>query len=223
MKRRWEIILLGTLILSLGCSKNENTGRLGEGKIITKDTSPGLTAREDTNLHGQQPAFSDQQGPENNATANDVVDFNELKDLLPLEINSMKREDAVAEISSAFGMEVSRAEAGYRTPDGSYIIITITDMGKMHGFSTFANLAWMMGDFNRESDTGYEKTCLYEGYKAYEEYNTQTQSGKIQLLVEKRFHIEIEGFGVNMEQMQAAMKATDIDKFRQFKEIGIKD
>ena len=94
------------------------------------------------------------------------VDFRDLKELLPKSLPGMKREDASGEKTSVMGIKVSKAEASYFDEDNnSSIDISITDMGTVSGFAAMASMAWAFSEYDRESDSGYEKTTLTKDTK----------------------------------------------------------
>jgi hypothetical protein len=151
-----------------------------------------------------------------------TVDFRELKALLPESLPGMKRTNASGEKTSAFGMNVSQSKGDYSTEDGSKRIdITLTDIGSMTGLAGMAVFGWYYADLDRETDTGYEKTTNFNGYKAYEEYNNQNKNGKIQVLVGDRFWIEADGDGVSMDEIKNALGNINFGKLESMKNFGV--
>jgi len=150
------------------------------------------------------------------------VDFRDLKALLPKSLPGMKRTDATGERTKAFGINVAKAEGLYESRDGdSSIKIQITDMGSIKGLASMATLGWAMGEIDSESDTGYERTIEYSGHRAFEEYDQVDHSGKIQVLVEKRFLVEVEGDNVKMKAIKGALDHIDIAKLERMKDHGV--
>lgn len=145
-----------------------------------------------------------------------VVDFRELKALLPQEISGIKRTSASGEKNSAMGMNVAEAQGMYETDDGS-LTIKITDMGGMGQFMMMAQAGWASAEIDRESDDGYEKTTTVAGYKAIEEYSSNTKQGTIKILVGQRFMVEILGDNMDMEPVKAAAAAIDLKKLETIK------
>jgi hypothetical protein len=140
------------------------------------------------------------------------VDFRELKALLPESLKGMKRGDASGEKSGAMGMSISKAEASYDSDSGASVDIEITDMGGINNFAAAAQFGWAMQEIDRETKTGYEKTMTIAGYKGYEEYDRENKSGKVQVMVKGRFMVEARGSSVDMDAIQAAIKAVDLNK-----------
>jgi hypothetical protein len=151
-------------------------------------------------------------GGATNAAA--VVDFRELKGLLPAELTGMKRTNASGEKSGAMGMTVAVAEGRYEATDdsGSSIDIKISDMGGTGGMMSFMQYGWASAEVDRESDTGYERTTTIAGHKAMEKYDTADKHGETQILVNKRFMVEVSGSNVTADQIKEAVGKLDLSK-----------
>ena len=146
-----------------------------------------------------------------------VVDFRELKALLPAEVEGMKRTNASGEKSGAMGMTVAYAEGTYESDAGGYIGIKISDNGGLGGLMAMAQAGWASSEIDRESDTGFERTTTYGEYKAHEEYDTANKSGKVDILVGGRFMVEVSGHNIAWEPIQAAAKKVDLAKLATLK------
>jgi hypothetical protein len=146
-----------------------------------------------------------------------VVDFRELKALLPAALDGMKRTNASGEKSGAMGMTVAFAEGTYAADAGGNITIKISDNGGLGGFMAFAQAGWAASEIDRESDTGFERTTTYGQNKAHEEYDNSGKSGKVEILVASRFMIEVNGNNVAWDAIQAAAKKVDAAKLATLK------
>lgn len=146
-----------------------------------------------------------------------VVDFRELKALLPAALDGMKRTNASGEKSGAMGMTVAFAEGTYEADAGGNITIKISDNGGMGGLMAFAQAGWAASEIDRESDTGFERTTTYGQNKAHEEYDNSGKSGKVEILVGGRFMVEVSGNDVTWEAIQAAAKKVDAAKLATLK------
>jgi hypothetical protein len=150
------------------------------------------------------------------------VDFRVLKSLLPESLPGMKRTSATGEKNAALGINVSKAEAEYQAEgDKGRIDLNITDMGSMSGLTAMAAFGWATAEIDRETDSGYEKTSSYGGYKAFEKYNKSDQNGEIQVLIGNRFGVEVKGYGVAMDQLNAALSKIDLAKLDGMKTQGV--
>jgi hypothetical protein len=146
-----------------------------------------------------------------------VVDFRELKALLPAALDGMKRTSANGEKSGAMGMTIAFAEGTYEAEAGGNITIKISDNGGLGGFMAFAQAGWAASEIDRETDTGFERTTTYGQNKALEEYDNEGKSGKVEILVASRFMVEVNGNDVAWEAIQAAAKKVDTAKLATIK------
>ena len=151
----------------------------------------------------------------------EVVDFRELKVLLPESIGDLKRTNAKGEKSGAMGFTISKAEADYNNEEHSQSIdIEITDLAGASGFAGVAAWGWAMADIDKETETGYEKTIKYKGHKAYEKYDNEYQNGSIEVLVSGRFMVSVNGNSVPMEIIKNAIDEIDIGKLEAMKDAS---
>jgi hypothetical protein len=128
------------------------------------------------------------------------VDFRQLRELLPAEALGFEQSEAEGSKDGAMGFSVSKATATYAGGD-SNTELTITDLGGAQ-FAMMMGLAWTMADIDHESDTSFERTARFDDYPGYVEYDSESRTGKIQILVADRFLIEASGSGVSFEQLE---------------------
>ncbi|MFB3056390.1 MAG: hypothetical protein ACE1ZQ_04405, partial [Ignavibacteriaceae bacterium] len=60
-------------------------------------------------------------------------------------------------------------------------------------------------------------------HKAYEKYNTKYQDGEVQVLVAKRFMVEVKGNDVPMEKIHSALNEVNISDLQSMKDEGKKE
>jgi hypothetical protein len=135
-----------------------------------------------------------------------------LKGLLPETLAGMARTSASAERNQMMGIDMSTAEGQYEGQNDASIGLTITDVGNMSGPMRMGMVGWTMAEYNRETDTGYEKTGVYSGYKGMEEYDTESKSGTIRVFVADRFVIEVDGSNITMDTLKQALGQMDLKK-----------
>ena len=137
-----------------------------------------------------------------------------LKDLLPADLPGMKRTKASGERNQAMGFDISTAEGRYEAADGSNasIAIKLTDVGNMSGPMRLGMTGWTLAQFSRETDTGYEKTTTYNGYKAVEKYDTQDRRGSFRVWVADRYMVEVQGNTITMDALKQALDKVDLKK-----------
>jgi hypothetical protein len=122
----------------------------------------------------------------------------------------MSRTNASAERTQMMGVDMSTAEAQYDAAGGGGVSVKITDVGNMTGSMRMGLAAWSVAEYNRETDTGYQKSMTYSGYKGMEEYDKQDQHGAIRVFVADRFIVEVEGNGVTVDTLKQALGTIDL-------------
>jgi negative regulator of sigma E activity len=137
-----------------------------------------------------------------------------LKELLPAELPGMKRTSASGERNQMMGVDVSSAEGQYEATDGqdASVYIRITDIGGVAGPTRTGMTSWATMQYNQETDTGYQKTTTFNGYKAVEQYRTQAQSGTLHVWVADRFIVEIGGEQMSMDALKEMGSKLDFKK-----------
>lgn len=159
-------------------------------------------------MSGLMGALGAMMGGGSQTNATPIVDFRELKKVMPDSAASLKRTSLSGEKNSAMGMTISHAEAEYESSKEGRGSIKITDYGAT-GMAAMMNTAWSSREIDRESDDGYERTTTINGQKAVEKFNTSSNSGTIELIVASRFMIEIEVNNSTAADMQALAGAID--------------
>lgn len=217
--RLLSIILISSALILTGCVQKHDDKPVDESTDQTdeKKEKTGFKALDNfvDNMEEIQKNMEEGQKYE-------VVDFRELKALLPESIGDLKRQNAQGEKNSAMGFTISRAEADYTSEDGSqHIDIELTDMTGASGLAGLAAWGWTMTEIDKETETGYEKTTKYQGHKAFEKYDNEYQSGSIEALVSGRFLVSVNGNNVSMEVIKNAFNEIDIGKLESMKDAGL--
>ena len=133
-----------------------------------------------------------------------LVDFRELKALLPQTIGALQRTSAEGEKSSAMGFGVSKATAKYKGDGDARMRVELIDTAGVGGMAIAAfGLAGL--EVDKETEHGYERTSTVGGRKLFEKYNRQSRRGEIKALIGNRFVVEIDGDDVPMETIKEAL------------------
>jgi hypothetical protein len=217
MTRTLVCAALAAGVLFAGCGKTAEQKKLEEMAQKAEEAGKALQ-------QGGQGIADAMKGLGDAATDGkkvEPVDFRELKALLPEKLSGMTREGAEGEKASAMGVKVSEAHANYAAAEGAHVSIKITDMGSVSGLMGMATLAWAAADVDRETENGYEKTTTFDGHKAFEKYDNQSHSGELNILVEKRFVVTIEGNDVAMSFLKEAARSIDLGKLASMKNAGV--
>ena len=209
------IFFLTSLLILWGCGKSGND-QPNENQKTESEEKTGIKSLDDFVDNMKEVQKNMEEGKKY-----EVVDFRELKELLPESIGDLKRKNAQGEKNSAMGFTISHAEADYSNDDGSQNIdIEITDLTGATGLAGFAAWGWAMAEIDKESETGYEKTTKYKGHKAYEKYDNEYQDGSIEVLVSGRYMVSVQGNNVPMDIIKNAMDEINIGKLEAMKEAG---
>ena len=215
MRKRTGVVAAFVLVVTVaGCGKKGGPGQSAtppQGSQKPAASTPAAPSMPDYAKMAQDNREKLTQM--NQGKTIEAVPAATLKEILPAELPGMKRTNASAEKNESMGFNVSTAEAQYDAADGNAdISVKLTDVGNMSGPMRMGMAGWALAQFNRETDNGYEKTTTYNGYKAYEEYNTQDKRGALRVWVADRFMVEVEGSGVTMDTLKQAMGKIDLKK-----------
>lgn len=145
------------------------------------------------------------------------VDYVKLKEMLPTKIGGYKLIDDFGGRKSMFGFRISQAEASYEDKKGDEVKISIIDFGSVKGIAGKATLAWMSAEIDNESDAGYEKTREYKGFKAFEKFKYENKNGKLSVIVNERFLVDVSGTGADMKDIKKAMSGVNLKKLSKMK------
>ena len=198
-----SILSLITLFIISGCGKG------GDNQPNNNQNSEEKTGIK--NLDEYAEKMKEAQKSMEEGQKYEVVDFRELKALLPESIGDLKRANAEGEKSGAMGFTISKANADYNNEDFSQSIdIEITDLAGASGYAGLAAWGWAMVDIDKETESGYEKTTKYKGHKGYEKYENEYQNGSIEVLVSGRFMVSVHGNTVPMTTIKSAIDELDI-------------
>lgn len=214
----WRIIsyfFLFSILLLAGCGKGDNS-QPNENQKNDSEEKTGVKSLDDfvDNMKEVQKGLEEGKKYE-------VVDFRDLKALLPETLGDLKRTNAEGEKSGAMGFTISKAEADYGNEEYTKSIdLEITDISGATGYAGLAAWGWAIADVDREDESGYEKTIKYKGHKGFEKYNNQDQYGSFEVLISGRFIVAIHGNGVSMGEIKSAIDQVDINKLESMKEAN---
>jgi len=212
MSKIISILLISAIFILFGCGKGGDQ----PNEKQKSEEKTGIKSLDDFVDKAKEVQKSMEEGKKY-----EVVDFRELKALLPENLGDLKRTNAEGEKSGAMGFTISKAEADYNNEDYSQRIdIEITDMTGASGFAGLAAWGWAMADIDKETESGYEKTTKYKGHKAFEKYNNEYKDGSIEVLVSGRFMVSVNGNNVPMTAIMSAIDQIDVGKLEAMKDAG---
>lgn len=213
-----------SLAISTGCKSSEQKA----AEEATKNLQEASAKMAEATKNGQTPNVGDAMnalgaamGAANGGKKVETVDYHVLKDMLPADLSGMKRTEATGAKNAAMGITVANAEGRYKNDDGSQTMnIKITDIGSMTGLAGMAMFAWASTEIDRETETGYEKTSTFNGFKSHEKYDKSNKSGELSTIVGNRFVVEADGYGVDMNAIKDAVTKVDLKKLDGMKNVG---
>lgn len=135
-----------------------------------------------------------------------------LKGTLPATLAGMTQTGASAEQNQAMGINLTHAEGEYAGQNDASLSLQVTDVGNLSGPMKMGMVGWTMAQYDRKTDSGYEKTGTYSGYKGMEEYDNESKSGTIRVFVADRFVIELSGSNTSMDTIKQALGQIDFKK-----------
>jgi hypothetical protein len=204
--QRVLICMFAALLMINGCSKKDDGQTQSSEQSAAKNTPNIPVNNDDPVAQTRQALMETNQGKDIKP-----VEMDALKGLLPADLAGMNRTNASAEHNQMMGYDMATAEAEYQAQD-SNIRITIIDYGNLSGSMKMGLVSWSMMQYNRETDTGYEKTITYKGYKGMEKYDKENKSGSVQIFVKDRFMVTVEGNQITMDHLKNAIDKIDTKK-----------
>lgn len=145
------------------------------------------------------------------------VNFRDLKALLPESLPGFKRTSATGEKAGAMGVVMSQANADYSGDGDAHLSIKMTDIGSMTGPLALGLAGWASAEIDRETETGYEKSTVIGGNKAFEKYDNRSKHGEVNVIVGNRFIVEVKGRDVKIDDLKAAVGKLDLGKLATLK------
>ena len=145
------------------------------------------------------------------------VDFRTLQTLLPATVNGLPRGATEGENRQAMGVKASSASAGYGAA-GNLIHIKISDVSGVSGLIDIAgNLAQTT---DSESATGFERDTTIGGRSVHEKFTNAGKQGELQVIVAKRFEVDVDGSGVDIGMLERALGQVDLARLESMRNVG---
>ena len=148
----------------------------------------------------------------------EVVDFKTLTTMLPSSLPGMKRTLAQGENQGAVGVKTSSAKADYLGDSGAKIHIEISDLSGLSGLMDMAGA--LVQNTTSESASGYEKDQTISGRTVHEKYDANAKSGDLNVMLVKRFNVEVTGQGVDMSALEQSLGQIDLARLESMKDQG---
>ncbi len=196
------LLLLLTAGLLVSCGSDDPPA---SGSETANSESP-----EDLNATMEEAMSDAMKQMGGDGEAREVVDFRKLKELLPESVAGIARTSHNGEKVGAMGFKMSTAEAKYEGEEGQALEVSIIDFAGVAMVLSSA-AAWSSVEIDKETDTGYERTTMIDGYKAFEEYDGKRKEGQVSIIVGDRYIVTIEGRNIEESTLKAALGQVDVD------------
>ncbi|MBT8219264.1 MAG: hypothetical protein KJP00_05555 [Bacteroidia bacterium] len=208
--RNFLLFLVAAFVIGACSTDSSSKSEKEETEVTTNDDEP-KNFQEALNKAGKEldELFSEDNGEENIEEI-EVVNFRELKDMLPSRIGSLKQEGSEGQTTGMLGFKISNAEATYSDGE-SNMDINIVDVGKA-GKLVNMIASWSTFEVDKEDQDGYEKTTTYEGFKAYEQYDSRRESGSFAVIIKERFIVTVNGDNIRMRDLKKAIDQVNLRK-----------
>jgi hypothetical protein len=198
MQKTFTLLVAVSLVAVVGCGQSESQRRAEQAAAEAEKA--GQTAAKAAEAAGQEVA----KGMEGFAKAMEgmagalaggggktvePVPFQTLVGMMPT-VDGWERETPRGERMTS-PIPYSEAEARYTKGDAS-VEIKVVDSG----FATMLIAPWSMmlaSGYSRESSEGYEKAVTVLGHPGFEKWDTGSKDGELNLLVNKRFLVTLDG------------------------------
>lgn len=139
----------------------------------------------------------------------EVMNFRDIKAILPDKLLGMDRTKHTGEKTGAMGFTISQAQAEYKEDDKS-MEVQVVDAGQM-GMAKLGMVAWASVEVDREGDFGYERTTKIDGHKAFEKWNADSGVGELIFFYDDRYIITLKGRKLGEDDLRKALNRIDYD------------
>lgn len=193
-------IALAVFLILAGCKDNPVSKKIQETRDAVTNTTSAV--EEINKMQDDIQKLQDKEPLSNE----------ELKAWLPDEVNGMKRISFKA--GQAGMVNISSIEATYANDDKSkkFSINIVDGAGQMGAAATAGIRLVLSQEFEEEDENGSRKTVNKNGSKAIEEYRSDNNDSKIQLLESNRFYLEATGKNMDLDETWDAIDAIDLDQ-----------
>ena len=214
------IIAAAMAVTTVGCGKSEEQQRAEEIQKSVEQiqqNSENMARDAESLARGMSDLASGlgaALGGDPDVKPVDPVSFRELLPLLP-EPAGWERERPTGESMTA---PVKFAEASVRLTKGDATITAKITDSALNQMLVAPLAMFLAGNYERETDRGYEKSIKVGDAPGFEKWDSETKSGDLTVVVNKRFIVEIEGRGIDDPKvLHEVLGKTDLGKLADLK------
>ena len=201
MKATRTLVVVGAcaLVLSAGCRKKEEPE--AEGKELSKNPIAAMGQLQEA-IEKAGKAAKDAE----NMKPVEPIHFSKLVELLPPAPSGWEADgEPRGETTNAMGFAISMAERSF-SREGQSLRVKIMD-GAFNA-PLYAAVT-MAAQFARESTEGYEKGVTLDGNPGIEKWQKEGGDAELNVVVGKRYFVEIEGSGITPELVRQVWGSVD--------------
>lgn len=147
-----------------------------------------------------------------------VMDSKMLTAMLPPSLPGMKRTDAQGETRAAVGIKTSSAKAVYQGDNGADVHIEISDISAVSGLIDVADS--VVQNTTSESTSGFERDQTISGRSVHEKYDAKAKKGDLNVILAKRFEVDVAGDGVDMNTLEQSLGQVDLARLESMRDQG---
>jgi hypothetical protein len=207
------VAVLAVGVAACGGSKStQETSQAQPAQQAQKEASPGV-ADMARGLEAMAKGAKEMEALSNLPPV-DPVSFKMFEPLFP-ELSGWEKGTPEGEKMSA-PIAISQSQLDYRKGD-AHISAKIVDSGNNRMFMA-PFMMFLTAGYEKETSHGYEKSIKFGDYPAWERWDSQGKGGELNILVNKRFLVTIEGNDIeNTRVLHDLAGKIDLAKLAQLK------
>lgn len=200
MKKLLYLIISGTLLMA-ACKGNDS-------KEKEEKTTASESAEKAETPSGMAEAADQLQSRAEELKKLSPVSTETLKALLPEELDGMKRTSY--NVANTMGFSVGEAE--YKVNDDSEIKVMVYDCVGEAGSAFYSMNYFMRLNMQQEDDNSYTKSVDFQGGKALEHFEKNTNDYQLTWLAADRFLVSVDGNNTGLDKVKSVAKSLDFSK-----------
>lgn len=202
-------------------------GMKDEGVGVDDGTEQRVAEMYEKARRSEMEAAQESETGEEPSAPVQAVEAEALEAFLPEAMAGLSRTDVSSQrntMGEAYTIAISEGRYEVEGEASTRLTVKITDFaGAVGPGGMLPGYTWLLMDIDRESSTGYERTTEYRGYPTYEKLTKRgrTTTAEVDVIVADRFAVTIDGRGVSMETVKAALDQLDLRQLEQLKKASV--
>ena len=190
MKTILEQLFLLTLSVATGCSASSSLSKTSKAELGVDWQNKFLAAVHTIDRKSQVEVANNEPG--------EPISLRELLEYLPDAPRGWSAQEPEGEANSFGNYSVSQVSQTY-TNNNKKMKVSIFDWT----FNSSLYMPFLLSiEFSQESTAGYNKGIKIDDMPGREEYNYQSRQGSLNLLVDNRFLVQIEGRNIEDKELR---------------------